>query len=178
MNLTIGQKVAYPGQGVCLVEDRASCRLANTTIDGYTLRVLGDNSTIFVPHSNANSVGIRPVIGRSQCKKLIAVLSADFPGPSADWKARSRDFMEKLQSGDVFAAADVFKKLTYLSKEKKLSFREQTMLEKARFLIHSEIANCGEEFRGSVDEEIIRLVERACKKHRDNLPPEELAAVH
>lgn len=178
MNLTIGQKVAYPGQGVCLVEERASCRLADATIDGYTLRVLGDNSTIFVPHAKTNNIGIRPVIGPTQCKKLIARLSADFACPSPDWKARSREFMEKLQSGDVFAAADVFKQLTFLSKEKKLSFREQTMLEKARFLIHSEIANCGEEIRGSVDEEMIRLVERACKKHRDNLPPETGDSVH
>jgi RNA polymerase-interacting CarD/CdnL/TRCF family regulator len=49
----------------------------------------------------------------------------DFEAVSCDWKTRSRGFAEQLQSGDVFEAADVLKKLTFLSHEKKLSFRNR-----------------------------------------------------
>jgi CarD family transcriptional regulator len=178
MGLTVGQKVAYPGQGVCLVEQMSSCKVANGTISGYTLRVLGDGSTIFVPQGKADNVGIRPIITQSQCKKLISILSRDFKDLSPDWKVRSREFMEKLQSGDVFEAADVLKKLTFLSCIKRLSFREQTMLEKAKFLIISELANADEPCATRIEDEITKLVDRACAKHRANQPDVESSAVH
>ena len=90
MELVKGQKVAYPSQGICMVEDIASKRIGDSSIDFYSLRVLNDNSIIMVPTENAESVGIRPVISSIQCKQLIARLSADFEAISADWKSRSR----------------------------------------------------------------------------------------
>ena len=86
--------------------------------------------------------------------------------------------MEKLQSGDVFQAADVFKKLTFLSHEKKLSFREQTLLEKAKFLILSEIRNAYSNGRPPRETEIIGLVETACTKHLYKQPRVMVATVH
>ncbi len=165
MELQIGQKVAYPGQGVCRVDEIQKKTIGGTSISFYSLRVENDNSIIFVPVSNAENVGIRPVITSKQCKKLISGLSDDFEEISEDWKARSREFTEKLQSGDVFAAADVFKKLTYLSHGKKLSFREQTLLDKAKFLIISELATAGPKDETLLEPEICRLVETACRKH-------------
>lgn len=169
MQLTIGQKVAYPNQGVCLVEGTSTCTVANLSIDGYTLRLLSDNSTIFVPLANAGSVGIRPIISTAQARKLLKSLSEDFEDISCDWKHRSREFAQKLHSGDLFEAADVLKKLTFLSREKKLSFREQTMLEKAKFLLVSEISTADAKANGGMEEQIVRLVETACTKHRSSV---------
>ena len=178
MQLIIGQKVAYPNQGICLVEGTTVSTIAGCVMEGYTLRVLNDNSTIFVPTANAKSVGIRPIISSSQCKKLIDKLSDDFEPVSCDWKIRSREFTDKLHSGDVFEAADVLKKLTFLSYEKKLSFREQTMLEKAKFLIISEVSNADKKDHGWMKAEICRLVEAACLKHRHTQPSVMAAAIH
>jgi len=178
MDLVKGQKVAYPSQGVCMVEEIASKRIGECSIDFYSLRVLNDNSVIMVPTENAESVGIRPVISSIQCKQLITRLSADFEAISADWKSRSRSFTEQLQSGDVFEAADVLKKLTFLSHEKKLSFREQTLLEKAKFLIVSEITNAETADEERLRNEIDLLVESACKKHLRSQPRVMTAAVH
>ena len=55
MQLTIGQKVAYPNQGICLVEGTKTCTIASCVMEGFTLRVLSDHSTIFVPTANAES---------------------------------------------------------------------------------------------------------------------------
>lgn len=178
MELIKGQKVAYPSQGVCMVEDIESKRIGDNSINFYALRVLNDNSIILVPMANAESVGIRPIISSIQCKKLIKELSADFESVSADWKTRSRGFAEQLQSGDVFEAADVLKKLTFLGHEKKLSFREQTLLEKAKFLIVSEITNADRADEPKLREEIESLVETACKKHLLSQPKVMSAAVH
>lgn len=178
MELVKGQKVAYPSQGVCMVENIESKRIGENSIDFYSLRVLSDNSVIMVPTDNAESVGIRPIISSIQCKHLIERLSADFDAISCDWKTRSRSFTEQLQSGDVFEAADVLKKLTFLAHEKKLSFREQTLLEKARFLIISEITNADAADEAKLRAEIDILVEAACKKHLRSQPRVMSAAIH
>ncbi len=143
MELEIGQKVAYPGQGVCVVESINTREIGNHPV----------------------SVGIRPIISSNECRRLIRRLSEDFEEVTCNWKTRSRAFMDKLQSGDIFATADVLKQLTYLSHEKRLSFREQTLLEKAKFLIVSEITNANladeEKVRSDVDDR----VETACTRH-------------
>lgn len=178
MRLVVGEKVAYPNQGVCLVEEFKSQNFGTLSISGYTLRVQHDNSTIFVPEQNASAIGIRPLICPAECSQLVEMLGSDFEPFSGDWKARSREFADKLRTGDVFQIAEVLKMLTYLSHEKRLSFREQTMIEKSRFLIVSEIRNvCGD--TGQPDEaEILRIVEAACARHLAKVSVAEPATVH
>ncbi len=178
MELSIGQKVTYPSQGVCMIDDIEEKIIGDCSMSFYALRVLSDNSTILVPMDNAESVGIRPLISSIQCKKLIKRLSADFDLVSSDWKTRSREFSDKLRTGDVFETADVLKKLAFLSHEKKLSFREQTLMEKAKFLIISEITNADTADADILSSEIDRLVELACKKHTETQPQVMSAAVH
>ena len=170
MELSIGQKVAYPGQGVGVVEAIEKRDIGGNRVICYLLRVVGDNSHILVPAPNTESVGIRSVISIRQCKRLIKRLSDDFSEVSTDWKSRSREFTEKLQSGDVFEAADVLKKLTFLSHGKKLSFREQTLLEKARHLILSEITNAEYGTQETLEPRLGELVETACTKHQLTQP--------
>ena len=178
MELSIGQKVSYPSQGVCLVEKIGKRTVGEMSIRVYSLRVLSDNSTILVPMDNAESVGIRPIISPIQCDALIDRLSADFEPISCDWKTRSKEFMQQLQTGDVFQAADVLKKLTFLSHEKKLSFREQNLLEKSKFLIISEIVSADAADEDALRADIERLVESACRKHLRTQPKVMAATVH
>ncbi|MFT3743603.1 MAG: CarD family transcriptional regulator [Pyrinomonadaceae bacterium] len=175
MELTIGQKVAYPNQGVCLVEEFSEHAFGSLTLNGYTLRVLHDNSTIFVPECNADNVGLRPLISTSQCRSLMKMLAADFEPFAGDWKTRSREFTEKLRTGDIFQTAEVLKMLTFLSHMKKLSFREQTLLEKSKFLIVSEISNADAAGKVPAESEIVGLVELACSKLQNS---NAMAAVH
>lgn len=177
MELSIGQKVAYPTQGVCVVEDIKCRDGCQDSANYYYLRVLSDNSIIFVPTENAETVGIRPVISAKQYRKLVENLGEDFDAVSGDWKLRSREFALKLQSGCVFEAADVLKKLTFLSHEKKLSFREQTYLEKARFLILSEVINADLASEKTFGKKLDELIEKACAKHL-TVQPQVLAATN
>lgn len=176
--LVIGQKVAYPNQGVCVVESHKTCVSGTVTISGFYLRVLNDNSTIFVPDSNTNNIGIRPLITTSECRRLLEQLEDDFEGLSMDWKTRSKDFIDKIRSGDLFEVADVLKKLTYLSHAKKLSFREQSLMEKARFLIVSELSNAKIGVGKHVDSLVDQLVQKACSKHFEPDPKSLIAATH
>ena len=53
MELSIGQRVAYPGQGVCEVEKIEVRRVGESNIECCLLRVVGDDSHILVPVANA-----------------------------------------------------------------------------------------------------------------------------
>ncbi len=173
MELSVGQKVSYPNQGVCMVEEIEKKQIAGSQMKFYSLRVLSDNSTIFVPTANAEAVGVRPIIGTKQCKNLLEYLAEDFDNVSSDWKVRSREFNDKLQSGDIFEAADVLKKLTFLSTEKKLSFREQSLLEKAKFLIVSELRSAEDGNEKKITKKVEKLIDTACGCHSSMLEEEE-----
>ncbi|HUF04768.1 MAG TPA: CarD family transcriptional regulator [Aridibacter sp.] len=173
MELSVGQKVSYPNQGVCMVEEIEKKSIAGSQMKFYSLRVLSDNSTIFVPTANAEAVGLRPIIGSKQCKSLLYYLGEDFDKVSSDWKVRSREFNDKLQSGDIFEAADVLKKLTYLSTEKKLSFREQSLLEKSKFLIVSELRSAEDGSEKKIEKRVEKLIQAACGHHSAVLEKEE-----
>jgi CarD family transcriptional regulator len=140
MNFKIGQKVSYPNHGVCKIEFIESKKVDGTPVEFYSLRVLANGSHILIPKRNAETVRLRPMIRPAQCETLLKRLGADFEECSPDWKTRSRDFHMQLTTGDLFETADVLKKLTFLARIKKLSFREQSMLDKAKFLVVSELA--------------------------------------
>jgi len=55
--------------------------------------------------------------------------------------------------------------LTFLSTEKKLSFREQSLLEKAKFLIVSELRNAEAGNEKKIEKRIDSLIETACGNH-------------
>lgn len=165
MEFKIGQKVSYPNHGVCAIEGVDSKQVSGNLVDFYTLRLLAFNSVILVPTNNAESIGIRPVISSRQCQKVLSFLSENFDEIESDWKIRIRDFMAKVQTGDILEVADVLKKLTFLIRSKTLSFREQRLLEKTKFLIASELATACSKSEAELEKEIDRLLATACEKH-------------
>ncbi|MGI8469620.1 MAG: CarD family transcriptional regulator [Pyrinomonadaceae bacterium] len=165
MNFKIGQKVSYPNHGVCKIENIGKRKISEDATKFYSLRVLANNSEIYVPTGNAESIGIRPIITGVQCRGLMEFLAKDFDEPEMDWKIRTREFGEKLQTGDAFETAEVLKKLVFLARLKKLSFREQKMFEKAKFLIVSELATACSKKDCQVEKQVDELLEAACQKH-------------
>lgn len=165
MDFKIGQKVSYPNHGVCAVEGVESKKISNDSVDFYSLRVLAFNSVILVPKNNAESIGIRPVISNGQCQKVLSFLSKDFEEIESDWKIRIRDFLARVQTGEIFAVADVLKKLTFLTKLKTLSFREQRLLEKTKFLVTSELAAACSKPLEEVETKVDEVLAEACEKH-------------
>jgi len=161
----VGQKVVYPSHGIAIVERIESREIDGEDTDFYLLRVQANNSTVMVPISNATGVGIRRLIGARQCDELLKFLADDFNSPSSDWKDRFREFSEAIRSGDLFAVADVLKTLTFLNQNKPLSFREKQMLERARYLVISEIAVVSRKTEIVVGSKVDEAIVDACARH-------------
>ena len=80
-------------------------------------------------------------------------------------KIAFKDFSEKMRTGDIFEVAEVLKNLTFLSHLKPLSFREQRMLERARYLVISELAAVCRQPECNVEVRVEQALTRACSKH-------------
>ncbi|HEY5883688.1 MAG TPA: CarD family transcriptional regulator [Pyrinomonadaceae bacterium] len=165
MGFKVGQKVVYPNHGIGTIEQIEQKQIGVNSLPFYTLRLAANNSLVLVPVSNASEVGLRSPISSSECEMLFKVLAQDFSFPANDWKDRFKDFSEKMRTGNIFETADVLKHLTYLSHLKPLSFREQRMLERARYLVISELAAVCRQPECNVEPRVEEALTRACAKH-------------
>ena len=80
-----------------------------------------------------------------------------------DWKGRFQANSEKMRTGDIKAVAEVMKSLTMLNEVKPLSYRERKMLDRARFLLISELAEAGGKTTDDMESQIDAALEEARK---------------
>jgi len=143
----IGDKVVYPNHGVGIVEQIASLTIGTQVQKFYVLNIAASNLKVRIPFDNVGSVGLRPLVRNVDVQKIVTYLSSGESSSSPDWKDRFRENSERMRTGALADVAVVLKSLLILSQEKSLSFREKKMLERARYLLVSEIAlsrNCQE----------------------------------
>ncbi len=159
LDFKVGQKVIYPNHGVATIEQIESRQIMGSEQDFYLLRLHANNSVVMVPVQNIGSVGIRRLIQQRQCQDLINSLRESIDMPAArDWKDRFRGFSDAMRSGDVFLIAVVLKTLSYLSTVKTLSFREKQMMERARYLVVSELAVVSKKAETSVGPQVDQAI--------------------
>ena len=140
MEFQVGEKVIYPNHGIGVVESIQTRPIPGGKISLYQLRILANDSRVWVPQQNADGVGLRPVIRPAEVRKIFSLLGDGKVDQVANWKGRFKENSDKMRTGSLFEVAVVLKGLTYLSRRKALSFREKRMLERAKFLLVSEIA--------------------------------------
>jgi len=156
----VGEKVIYPNHGIGVVESIQTRPTPAGKISLYQLRILANDSRVWVPQQNAGGVGLRHVITASDVRKIFAILSDGNIDHHSNWKGRFKENSDKMRTGSLFEVAMVLKGLTFLSRKKALSFREKRMLDRAKFLLVSEIA----EVEGKTALTIEDRVERALNK--------------
>ena len=140
MEFQVGEKVIYPNHGIGVVESIQTRPTPTGKISLYKLRILSNDSRVWVPQQNADGVGLRPVITAGDVRKIFTILGDGTIEQHSNWKGRFKENSDKMRTGSIFEVAVVLKGLTFLSKKKALSFREKRMLDRAKFLIVSEIA--------------------------------------
>jgi CarD family transcriptional regulator len=140
MTFQIGDKVVYPNQGVGTIENISSRSFGSAFERFYLLRFGYNSMTVVVPFSNAANIGLRRVTKDREISRVLSFLSHGWCVITADWKVRFKENTDKMQSGDLLRAAEVYKSLVQLHSDKPLSFREKKMLERARHMLVEEIS--------------------------------------
>ena len=154
MDFKVGDKVVYPNHGVGVIEQVARKSIGNTISSYYCLRILSTDSTVMVPVGNTSTVGLRKVLTRREVLRVMEVLKNGEVATYDDWKGRFQANSEKMRTGDIRAVAEVLKSLTILSEVKPLSYRERKMLDRARFLLISEVAEASNKNSEVVESQI------------------------
>jgi len=140
MTFQIGDKVVYPNQGVGTIENISTRSFGSAFEKFYLLRFGSNSMTVLVPFSNAANIGLRRVTKDREISRILSLLSGPWCAIHPDWKIRFKENTERMQSGDLRQAAEVFKGLLQLHLDKPLSFREKKMLERARHMLLAEIS--------------------------------------
>jgi CarD family transcriptional regulator len=160
----IGDKVVYPNHGVGIIE-----KISNRLVSGkferfYLLRICSNDILVMVPTANAGDVGLRKIIERGDVEQLLSFLSSNQFLTQKDWKDRFKENSEKMRTGSIVHVAEVFKNLVYLSRVKPLSFREKRMLDRARFLLISELSTVMNVAELEIEDRIEKAVTKGCGK--------------
>lgn len=166
MTFQIGDKVVYPNQGVGTIENISSRAFGADYERFYLLRFGYNSVTVLVPFSNAANIGLRRVTKDREISRVLSFLSHGSCRVNPDWKARFKDNSEKMFSGDLLKAAEVFKGLLHLQLEKPLSFREKKMMDRARYMLVSEISIA----RNVPEIHAVSMLQRALAKGNLSLP--------
>jgi CarD family transcriptional regulator len=126
--------------GVGIIEDIQEQEILGKSARYYVLRFLIGKMTAMVPVSNADSVGLRHVIPREECERVVSYLGQPSCRESDNWNQRYRENLEKLRHGDVYGVADVVKSLNKRESDRGLSAGERKMLMTARQVLLAELA--------------------------------------
>src|SRR5467141_4593341 len=162
----IGDKVVYPNHGVGIIEQISSRTIGASVEQFYLLKIKASSLKVMVPFNNVNSVGLRRVVRNGEIQKILDFLTDGECSNNTDWKYRFKENSERMRTGSLLEVASVLKGLLVLNQAKPLSFREKKMLERARYLLVSELAmakNCEER-------QVEDLLTKALSKHKLRFP--------
>jgi CarD family transcriptional regulator len=157
----VGDKVIYPNHGLGVIERIEEKTILGTTCGFYSLRIAANETTVLVPVTNADGVGLRRAIDDDEVTRLFRLLGDGKIDSQQNWKGRFKDNSERMRTGSIYDVAEVLKSLTCLSRSKSLSFREKRMLDRARFLVISEVSEVIQEPVESVGTRVDRALERS-----------------
>ena len=166
LSFQIGDKVVYPNHGVGVIEQISSRTIGFNVQKFYLLRIKASSLKVEVPFNNIGSVGLRPVVKNGAVTKILAFLMDGKCDNNADWKYRFKENSDKMRTGSLLEVAVVLKSLLVLAKSKPLSFREKKMLDRARYLLVTELAMS----RNCEETEIEEMLNKALAKSRLKFP--------
>lgn len=170
MDFKLGEKVVYPNHGVGLIEQISFGYVNGKSEKFYMLRILSSGLKVMVPQANVENVGLRPIIRSTQAGAVISYLEKGRSSSHPDWKHRFKENSDRMRTGSLMEVAAVLKGLVALSRTKPLSFREKKMLERAKYLLVSELATVRNTSEQTVESNIVRALAKA-KLHMPEVAP-------
>jgi CarD family transcriptional regulator len=122
--------------------------------------MVANETTVLVPVDNVDGVGLRRAINDEEIERLFSLLGDGKIDNHQNWKGRFKDNSDRMRTGSIYDVVEVLKSLTFLARSKNLSFREKRMLDRAKFLVVSEISEVSHEITAAIEEKVDRALDR------------------
>ncbi len=141
----VGDVVVYPIHGVARVTEIKEERIGNSDQLCYILeteiKTVNDRPVIKLPVDKVESNRVRKIVDESQVPEVIEILkNRSAKTDSQTWNKRHREYQEKMRSGSIFQAAEVYRDLSLLKETKDLSHGERRLFDQARNLLIKELS--------------------------------------
>ena len=163
VQFSVGDMAVYQGQGIGQITGIGQMQVGPSTVDVYTLRLVENGTTIRIPISKANSVGLRELIDPVEIPGVYEILKEAGRKPEdKPWNRRYRAYMDKLKTGSVHEIARVLRDLYRLKGDKDLSYGERKMLDQARNLLVKELSLASRRDETEVAQELEELFAAEC----------------
>jgi CarD family transcriptional regulator len=123
--------------GAGVIEDIKSEKFNGKTERYFVLNICLGNLRIFISADNVESIGLRRI---EEANEVMEIITETDPIPMPNnWIVRYKENSERLKSGDLKAAMQVYKTLLLRERVKSLSNKEKKMLGSTKKFILSEI---------------------------------------
>ncbi|MDO5026810.1 MAG: CarD family transcriptional regulator [Tissierellia bacterium] len=139
----IGDKIVYSVHGAGTIVDIQNIEILGDEKKYYILQLPINSIKISIPVDGVEEAVIRPVISKSEGRKVVEILRSEKTEMSENWGQRYRENLETIKTGDIYEIADIVRNLTILDMTKGLSASEKKMLTNSKRIIVSELVIIG-----------------------------------
>ena len=139
MKYQIGDKVVHPFHGAGIITSIEEKECFGETHLYYLLNLAHSKLELNIPVDSADSIGLRPVMNPEEAEAVFVHLSMPCAINTMNWNKKHRENLDKLRTGNIMDAADVYKYLRLREKKRSLSTGEKKLLINSKNAIFSEI---------------------------------------
>jgi len=137
----VGDYVAHPGHGGCVIKEICTRCIARETKQYFVLIPETDpQTTILAPLDSAEKIGLRAIISENEANQIISYFSQLDVTWESDHNKRKQSYEVALRSGDLREIAKMIKELLVHEAETTLNHSDREILPKAQKRLFSEIA--------------------------------------
>ncbi|MCX5872421.1 MAG: CarD family transcriptional regulator [Deltaproteobacteria bacterium] len=141
----IGDVVVYPVHGVARIIGIRTEKIGNSDQLCYILeteiKTANEKPVIKLPIDKVESNRVRKIVDENEVIQVIEILEKrGMKTDSQTWNRRHREYQEKMRSGSIFEAAEVYRDLSLLKESKDLSHGERRLFDQAYNLLIKELS--------------------------------------
>lgn len=141
----VGDVVVYPIHGVARIVNISKEKIGDSDQLCYILeteiKTANEKPVIKLPVDKVESNRVRKIVDENEVPEIIEVLQKrGMKTDSQTWNRRHREYQEKMRSGSIFQAAEVYRDLSLLKESKDLSHGERRLFDQAHNLLIKELS--------------------------------------
>lgn len=136
----LGDYVVYAGHGVGRVKAFEAVNVAGQALTLLVIAFDQNGMVLRVPFQKIRGGGLRAIASSATMRDALSQLARPVPTKAVIWNRRMVEYMAKINSGDLFAVAEVVRDLHRISPGKPRSPAAQEMYERAFVRLSDELA--------------------------------------
>jgi CarD family transcriptional regulator len=141
----VDQAVVHPAHGVGIVREIKKQMILGREVSYFYIDFpYNDLDRVMIPVERAKELGLRDLVDDKTIEEMLKIVR-DRNGKYLDsledesFHKRHREYLERVQSGDILEVAKVYKTLHERSKAKDLGLKEKFLMERAEKMLLGEL---------------------------------------